>query len=427
MKNENDSVREPQANEKEMQAQEARIHRVPPWKWREAKNECALNPKLPCLIVSSKGHGIVGRRSTRRRTTRQSNAPANGISNQIGETSFDVAYRLAINSRFLLNVLEDCTGKDFPEDRCVWMRPFKYLVAYEIEIKQALQEAEAMFDQVEADLGMSDPANTVSVPSVPHKQGRGERGADVLDDTPNINAIDAPRVKAERDQLRCLVDFMSSEMEDIFHVKSQVADQTLREVAFEHLWLLYKPGDLVYTMKSPEERGTYQAYRVLHVTGGRPILDMINACGFEDVYGRTWDEESDTEEKVCDAIRSSPSNMTPFLIDCFFVDFDGNRLGPRSRRFVIPAFAGKQEVNALEVCPSFSLPQHEKVYQEMVVRGQRFTQLANVTHKQYSSMTLKESRELSNVYRNPHYIIHNEEVLNPYFTYHIPLLFAIGC
>ena len=427
MKNGNESARESQANEKNIQAQEARIHRVPPWKWREAKNECALNPRLPCLIVSSKAHGGVGRRSTRGRTTRQSNAPTKGSSNQIGETSFDIAYRLAINSRFLLNVLEDCTGMDFPEDRCVWVRPFKYLVAYEIEIKQALQEAEAVFNQVEAGLAISDPANTVSFPSVPHKQERGEIGTNIVDDTPNINAIDAPRVKAERDQLRCLVDFMSSEMEDIFHVKSQVADQTLREVAFEHLWLLYKPGDLVYTMKSPEERGTYRAYRVLHVTGGRPILDMINACGFDDIYSRTWDEESDSEEKVCDAIRSSRSNMTPFLIDCFFVDFDGNRLGPRSKRFVIPAFAGKQEVNALELCPSFSLPQHEKVYQEMVERGQRFTQLANVTHKQYSSTTLKESRELSNAYFKLSYIIHDEEVLNPCSTCYIPLPFAIGC
>ena len=56
---------------------------------------------------------------------------------------------------------------------------------------------------------------------------------------------------------------MDMDMQDIFDVKDKVAKRTLKEVAFEHLWLLYKPGDVVYTRKSPDEIGTYQAHRVL--------------------------------------------------------------------------------------------------------------------------------------------------------------------
>ena len=224
-------------------------------------------------------------------------------------------------------------------------------------------------------------------------------------------SIEAFRAKAERDQLRCLVDFMSSDMQDIFDVKRQTADRTLKEVAFEHLWLVYAPGDLVYKRDIIEGSSTYQAYRVLHVTGGRPILDTLNNCGFNSINDRDWEGESESEEKVRDTIRGSSLTITPVVIDCFSIDFDGNRMGPKSRRFVIPAFNGKRKVDALELCPPFSLPQHERLREELIERGRKFTRVANGSHKQYSGTTLRETKELwelGTAYYN--YTIHAEEV-----------------
>lgn len=341
-----------------MQAQEPIILRVPPWEWREVKKERVIQPKLPTLIASSKGHGKVGRRSNGRKSLRHEDKPASDAPNQSEEPLFNVAYRLAINSRILLNILGDCTGMDFPEDQNVWLRPFKYLVAFETEIKQALQDAEVTLNQVEASPGSSNqtetiqPRNGVTSPGAKPLQGEGSSVEDA-ETASHISATDESRVKAERDQLRCLVDFMDTDMQDIFDVKDKVDNQTLKEVAFEHLWLLYRPGDVVYTRKSPEEISTYQAHRVLHVTGGRTILDTVNASGFNEIHDRSWEEESDGEEKARDAIRASPSNVTPFIIDCFSVDFDGNRLGPKSKRFVIPTYIGKRKVDTLEVFPSF--------------------------------------------------------------------------
>ena len=143
-----------------MQAQEAGICRVPPWQWREVKNQRKINPKLPALIASSKGYGMVGRRAAGRKPTRHRSTPGNGNLEQQEDTSLDIAYRLAINSRILLDVLGDCIGKDFPEDRNVWLRPFKYLVAYETEIRQALQDAEATVILVEAESEMPDRSAT---------------------------------------------------------------------------------------------------------------------------------------------------------------------------------------------------------------------------------------------------------------------------
>ena len=415
--NDNDTARESQVREKDMQVQESRIHRVPPWEWPEVKNQRVIQPKLPILIVSSKGHGRVGRRSTGRGSTRNNDTPASGNSTQGEDPSFNIAYRLAINSRILLNLIGDCTGVDFPEDQNVWLRPFKYLVAYETEIRQALQDAEVTFDQVKANsgpshqIGVIQPYNGLTDPGTKPAQ-EGEVSAEAGNTATHSSAMDESRAKAERDQLRCLVDFMNTDMQDIFDVKYRVANQTLKEVASEHLWLLYKQGDLVYTRTSPEDISTYQAYRVLHVTGGRTILDIVNAAGFNEIHDRSWEEESDSEEKARDAIRASPSNATPFIIDCFSADFDGNRLGPKSKRFVIPLYTGKRKVDTLEVIPSFCHPQHAMVYRAMVERGRRFTQLAYGTHKRYAGKTLRESREMEKNMSCYNYIIHDEEVLD---------------
>ena len=171
-------------------------------------------------------------------------------------------------------------------------------------------------------------------------------------------------------------------------------------------------------MKSLEASSTYQAYRVLHVTGGRLVLDTTSTSHFDPVYTRTWDEELESDEKAQEIIKSSPSHTTAFIIDCFSVDFDGSSLGPKSIRFVVPKYSGKRRVKAFEVCPSFFHPQQGEIYQAMVERGRRFTQLANGVHKQYSGTTLRESRELwqPSPFRMglANYIIHDEEVTDPW-------------
>lgn len=385
------------------------------------KNARAINPNLPILIASSKGRGKIGRRSVARTTAKHGRTPNSGNPHQDGAFSHAIAYRLAINSTFLLNFLRDYLDMDFPEDRNVWLRPFKYLVAYEMEIRQAFKEAEATLDLAVIGSGLSEQADNTghhdtvgALPTSP-VEGRDKVNANDVEHLPHASTVDPSRAKAERDHIRCLIDFMDSDMQDIFEVKQQVSSQTLKEISFEHLWLLYRPGDLVYTVQSLEDRATYQAFRILHVTGGRPILDTSNDSRFNPLHSREFDGDSETEERLWDTIRSSPSEMSSFIIDCFSIDFDGSKLGPKSRRFAISTFPGKRGMDALELRPSFTFAQHEHLYREMVDRGRRFTQIADGTHKKYSGVTLRESRELIHSARFNH-IIHDEEVLYPSTT-----------
>ena len=303
----------------------------------------------------------------------------------------------------------------------VWLCLFKYLVAYEAEVRQALQDVEVNLDRMEIE---SEPSGQEDITQYHHggsvtcrkpTQGGSKISANTAEFEPH--AIDTSSEKAERDQLRCLVSFMDTDMQHILDTKRQVADWTLKEVAFEHIWLLYRPGDLVYSAKSPEDISTYQAYRVLHVTGGRSILDTANKSNFNAVWDRVWDDESETEERVRDTVLSSGSNVTPFIIDCFSINLSGGRLGPKSKRFVIPKYNGNKKVDAFEVCPGVFHPQHEEVSRALVERGRRFTQLATGVHHRYSSTTLRESRDIWQQ-RMPfqgsrNYVIHDEEVLGP--------------
>lgn len=362
---------------------------------------------------------------------RENGAPESGKPNKGEDSSPEIAYRLAINSKILLKILGDCTDMEFPEDRNVWLRPFKYLVAYETELRQALQNAEVSLQQVEAGTGPSGQAdpipthNGLGISDTIPVQERIEVSADAVKLAPHTGAMGLTHARAARDQLSCLINFMDTDMQDIFDVKRQVADQTLKEVALEHLWLVFEPGDLVYSTNSPDESSMYQAYRVLHVTGGRPVLGISSNSRASETID--WDSESETEEKARDNMRVT-AGVTRFIIDCFFIDFDGNRLGPKSRRFAIPAYSGKRKLDALEVFPCFVPPQHSDVYRALIERGRRFTRLANGTHKRYSGATLTESRELWGKYNSIYnYFIHADEVIDLFTAHCFFLVFIVRC
>ena len=76
--------------------------------------------------------------------------------------------RLAINSESLLSALGQCIGENFTLDRNVWVRPFKYLVAFGTEIRTFLQKAELACDQAETNSGLSTQKGTIEHPSWTH-------------------------------------------------------------------------------------------------------------------------------------------------------------------------------------------------------------------------------------------------------------------
>jgi len=347
------------------------------------------------LLVSSKANFKTNLRKKRKASTAPKSSivkkPAGTDQATCESTQLAVPYRLAINSSYLLEALGQWVGPELSETRNVLVRPFKYLVFYEQEIRQFGSDLELVYEQAEAEA----------------KQGHEMPNGDLVSSQETEREA-ADRAKRERDEFRCLIEFMDRDMADIFDIKRQIIDKTLTEIAFEHLWQLFRPKHIAYLFKAPDDARRCQAYQILHVAGGRVCFDTGKKCSFDAVRGRNWESGSETEERCRDIIRSSDHDITSFLIDCFYIDVDGHRVGPRPKRLIIQRYTGTRPIKLLPLYPAFLHPNMQEIQEKLLARGRRFAELAMGAHKRYDGDTLREANLTSRSYRN--YVIDSAEV-----------------
>ncbi|KKZ65013.1 hypothetical protein EMCG_09093 [[Emmonsia] crescens] len=355
----------------EVELQEIAIKRVSPGNWRKVKKEGKVDLQESVLLVSSKANA----RAQRRRQ----------------------GHKL---SRFV--------GESFSASQNVFVRPFKYLVAFESDIRQFLKETEIAYDQAVSKLGettQESPATVITITDEGNGEGENKSGhqspahVTQVDDINNAR-IAALRARRERDELRCLVEFMDTDMHDIFDAKRRISDGDITEIAFEHLWLLFKPGDIVLSSSSDECHNSRQAYRVLNISGGRAYFDSGYKAAYVGLINQIGDSDSENEEKCRDAIKCSGMDTTCFLIDAFYIDFDGNKLGPRSRRFAIPPYKGTNPISSLVPFPMLPGSESEQIQRMLIRRGHRFVQLVPGAHKKYSGTTVQEGNQTAKGYNN---------------------------
>lgn len=189
-----------------------------------------------------------------------------------------------------------------------------------------------------------------------------------------------------RDELRCLVHFMDTEMKDIFAVQKGIEDGTRTTIAFDYLWLLFKPGDLVIR-KGERQR----AYIVLHTCGGRAVHRSAQLGDYDS--GRGLSRE-DLQEK--EAYLAKYPNTSPFVLDCFYLDFDGTNFGPLPEKVLLSDYEGEVPINSLDVFPLRYDDNPKRTEKALIKRGKRFVKLARVDHKYYSGKTVKEPIILEN-------------------------------
>ncbi|KAK2785929.1 hypothetical protein FQN52_008196 [Onygenales sp. PD_12] len=430
---------DPAPSPEEIAKQEATITRVPLEEWRSVKTGPKIDIHQSVLLVSSKA----GARAKLRKPAHLSPKPARDCANATKENleSLGIPYRLAINSPYLLDVLSQCTGETFTESRNVLVRPFKYLVGYESEIRQFAEDTQSAYSRAKDELAKISPETTVGegrdqelqksanenqidvttpdkVVEEPVPVAAACNGTDQELETPEgekdfINETKATYIRLENEtqQLRCLLEFMDRDMRDIFDAKRHISDNSLEDIAFEHLWLLYKPGDLVLRSSPEQPNSRCQAYRILSVTGGRMCFDRRKDLSWpypEHVRDRGFDSASESEEKARDAVNSAGDERTCFIIDAFYNDFDGVIIGPRSRRFVISPYNGVKPIHSLN--PARWLPDLalQEMQEMLIQRGRRFLQLASGTHRKYSGTTIQEANQTTKYFNN--YIINQAEL-----------------
>jgi hypothetical protein len=337
-----------------------RITRVSPHQWRHIKGKPGLIPNAGTLLVSR-------------------------------PSSIGKHHRLAINSKFLLGFLSNLADVPITEGENIWVWPFKYIAVYEGQIRKALEDAQNKCNEIELESVANTLPNTIGAPTTIETLGR--------------------KAKMERDHLRCLVEFMDEDLQNIFDVRKRIHNLSLKTIAFDFLWHLFKPGDLVLSQPGRREAAMLQAFVVLHVTGGRTSFDPGNLRG-EEKGSRDWDMESESEQHN-EALSRSGYQTTTFIIDCAYLDFDGTFIGPKPRRFAIPAYPGEKQILSLDVYPAKFDPDYISIMESLANRGKRFLRISKLegAHQRYCGTTIREAQGQRQAYS--YFEINAEEVSFP--------------
>ena len=327
--------------------------------------------------------------------------------------SLAVPARLAFNSPWPSIVLEMLSsGLEIPSNAS-WIRPFKHFVVYEKQIRdfvatlekdtslatpgsmieahlcetmrKSLQHLTITSTGSDLDVTESDVSSILARKAAMDDHFQRRRlFASAQEDTASesANASTDQSGGAEPHKLGCtcfqdalnhlqlLIKFMDEDLSELFKLRQTITNGTLQKIAFEHLWHLYQPGDIVVSTGS-----NCQAYRILHVSGGRPLMNR---------------ETSDIP-----SLDIRQSGSTPFVIDCFHLDFDGTKFGPVQKKIQIVEYKQEKEIKRLEVYPLRFAERWEELKSGLLSRGRQFVDLAAVKHKRYSGLSVGDSQEVS--------------------------------
>jgi transcription initiation factor IIF auxiliary subunit len=85
-----------------------------------------------------------------------------------------------------------------------------------------------------------------------------------------------------------------------------------------------------------------------------------------------------------------------FVIECFYIHYDGVRFGPVNKTFQIQKYESKKDVRSLPVYPIQCDPNADETRRNLEERGERFCELSNpksTAHRKYRGLTLDKNRE----------------------------------
>ncbi|KAK6205896.1 hypothetical protein LQW54_008087 [Pestalotiopsis sp. IQ-011] len=255
--------------------------------------------------------------------------------------------------------------------------PFRSIIPFEKIFRQRLLDAEEAFTETATakpnhfavsrpepnwvphldkySYGVQYPVAPVQAPPLAHLEARH------LDDDEVI------RARLLRDGYRALIHLLDHELHDLVQDYRKIQDATAERLPFPHLWHLFQPGQEIVT-----KGDKIQVYRVLQVTGGR---------------GMIWRKSNDLFKK---------HNVSNLVIDCFHLDFDGQEFGPVAHTTVIKPYEGTKAINQLRAYPLVFHPE-TNLSQTLTVRGEKFAQLIEASHRKYKGLSLKWTEPFDNV------------------------------
>ncbi|KAF4958071.1 hypothetical protein FSARC_11107 [Fusarium sarcochroum] len=176
------------------------------------------------------------------------------------------------------------------------------------------------------------------------------------------------------DHLRLLKNFIDTDLAPQLRTFTKAKTGELETTAFEDLWFLFTPGDMIYF----KERGYDRLGKVYALTGGQQQKRRREAT--DPFAGDSKHKES--EGYRIDSTRGSWSSLT---VNYYTMEYDGYYLGPKDACKHIRHYTGERSITDL---PIFPLKFHEKkdeIERRLKKRGERYC--SSYGHKSYNGTT----------------------------------------
>jgi hypothetical protein len=179
----------------------------------------------------------------------------------------------------------------------------------------------------------------------------------------NWAEVNLSAIEEAANDFRCVVDFINKILQP---VQSYLQNEP-SSVNFNNIWHLFTTGSLVYI----KDRSTPQkVWKVIQAIGGRRYL---------------------REPRT--SITDWETKWSPFVIDCYYLDFDGTNFMRVYRQFTIEMFDGSMPIAGLQIMPlavaERSLSGIER--DEFRRRGEQFLTYLKPQFRYYQGTTLTQS------------------------------------
>ncbi|RYP71845.1 hypothetical protein DL771_004557 [Monosporascus sp. 5C6A] len=278
--------------------------------------------------------------------------------------------RIKITSRVLHSELELLTSSTitFP---IITAPPYKLLLQYLPQMKIRL--AELRHELAEATSNPGTDGNGGATLNNAEKTNSTERDRGQRDQEDGLPYTRAPEhLRTRIAHWETLIGFIDTSLGDLVEIKSRIADGTLDKIAFDDLWHLFRPGDLVLSKR----RGQRQLFKVHFVSGGQVRKRALT----------TADERTSFTDIRDFGDNGGAGTWSPLKLDAFIMNFGGIQVGPEDHALIIKYYPGKKLVTDLSVSPVRFHPEKDKVLARMEERGRKF--MSSAGHRYYEGLTL---------------------------------------
>ncbi|KAI2466561.1 hypothetical protein F4781DRAFT_434236 [Annulohypoxylon bovei var. microspora] len=309
---------------------------------------------------------------------------------------FEKPQRIAISSSYLASELVGITNMSMNTLPILMKPPYKAFIQFWPDIQKRLAKLKAELLKFQSKNAAEPEVKTTSENETTEKALD-----DTNDDHSDIGSKDESWLRWRISHLETLHNFIETELGDQLKLRTKIENGTIESMAFEDLWQLFSPGDILYS----RDQGFEQLYKAYAVTGGQirlrnrtsneaeNVKKLTDARRDRKMRSRRWNpsSESDLDHGVSDSeddwntyprgAAIGVGTWTSLTIDCFSIGMDSTRLGAIDWYKRIQWYTGKRKLTDLPILPLRFLPDKDDVVQRLETRGLRCVHCYG--HKKY--------------------------------------------